>query len=116
MKIVTMCYGGNSRSVAMSYLLKGQGHDVLTCGCGANSGGTLKMLFDWADVIVVMADEFLPRVPGEYMKKAVVVEVTTDWIGLPMYVPQKFFDYCGNIWRQIMSGWNGIKPWEGGEK
>lgn len=110
MKILTVCHGGNSRSVAMAYMLKVQGHDALACGVGPNSEETKRVLYNWADLIVLMSAEFLPWIPKEFMKKTVVVEVGPDPIVLMNYVPQAYFDHCSNIWQQIIAGWEGGFP------
>jgi hypothetical protein len=79
MKVVCMCQGGNSRSAGCGYLLKYfYGQDALACGWEKNSPDTLKMLFAWAEVIVVMQEEFKKYVPSEYWAKLCIVDIGPD--------------------------------------
>src|SRR6266849_2021611 len=79
MKVVCMCQGGNSRSVACGYLLKYEyGIDTLACSWERNSPATLKMLFEWADAVIVMETYFKQYVPEEYHHKLVVIDVGPD--------------------------------------
>jgi len=60
MKIVTMCRGGNVRSVAAKMILhRYYGHEVIAIGADNSSPSTKQFLFNWADKIVVMSSEFL---------------------------------------------------------
>ncbi len=78
-KIVTMCQGGNSRSVACAYLLKYHyGCDALSSSWECNSPETLEMLFRWADRIVVMQEHFRSYVPQQYSAKIIVIDVGED--------------------------------------
>jgi len=73
MKIVTMCQGGHVRSVALKYILRylnAGHHDVIACGWEGNTLETRRMLFDWADVIVIMEPQFEEHVPSEFHCKA----------------------------------------------
>lgn len=87
MKILTMCQGGNTRSVHCAYLLKERyGHaDTLACGFQRNSIETLDMLFNWADVIVLMDDWFIDHVPDKYKDKVIVFAVGDDIWGTPLH-------------------------------
>ena len=53
MKILTVCDQGNNRSVTLAFALKYLGHDVLSCGLKTNSPGTIDLLCEWADTILV---------------------------------------------------------------
>jgi predicted protein tyrosine phosphatase len=78
-KVLCMCQGGNSRSVALAFLMKYRyGEDALACSWEKNSPETLKMLFEWADRIFVMQDIFRQYVPIEYHEKLYVVDVGVD--------------------------------------
>ena len=111
MKIVTICYGGNSRSVGMAHVLKYQfGHDVLTCSCQTNSDETRALLCQWADVVVVTSTEFLPYIRQEFIKKTVVAELGPDKWFLQNYIPKDLLDTCNYLWTQIMAGWEGPLP------
>lgn len=74
-----MCQGGNSRSVALGFLMKYRyGEDALACSWEKNSPETLKMLFKWADRIIVMQEIFRKYVPEEYHEKLFTVDVGED--------------------------------------
>lgn len=80
MKILTICRGGQVRSVALKYLLHysnyGQ-HDVLACGVESNTQETREMLYEWADIIIVMTPEFAKFVPEKYHTKWVLTPNST---------------------------------------
>lgn len=60
MNIVVMCRGGNVRSVAAKQILSRYlGHEVIAIGADNTNETTKKLVFDWADKIIVMAPEFL---------------------------------------------------------
>jgi hypothetical protein len=81
MKILCCCYGGNSRSVSLAMLLKinhGQ-RDVLAVGLGHTSEPTKRMLFDWADVVVVVGErELFELLPHDVYPKTVWVNIGPD--------------------------------------
>jgi predicted protein tyrosine phosphatase len=78
-KIVTICQGGNSRSVGCGYLLKYKyGCDTLACGWEGNTPETLRMLCEWADFVIIMQEEFRKYVPEEFHGKLQVVDVGPD--------------------------------------
>lgn len=52
-KMLCVCSMGNVRSVTMARILKAKGHDVLAIGLKSNSRDTLRMLFGWADIVLV---------------------------------------------------------------
>ncbi len=67
MKVVTMCQGGHVRSVGLKYILRYKlGHDVIACGWEGNTEDTRRMLFAWADAIVIMQAAFISHVPQEF--------------------------------------------------
>lgn len=90
MKILTICEGGNVRSVALAFILKDQlGHDAIAMSWRRNSLKTKKMLFKWADKIVLMEDlrtktfeKNLPKICGE---KIQVLDVGQDQWYNPMH-------------------------------
>jgi predicted protein tyrosine phosphatase len=66
-KVVTMCQGGQVRSVGMKFLLSYKyGHDVIPCGWESNTLETREMLFKWADYIVIMQSNMEKYVPECY--------------------------------------------------
>lgn len=79
MKVLTICERGNSRSVALAWLLKdGMGFDAVAMGIRAASGDTKQMLYKWADKIILVDKDFLPEVPQEFHDKLQVWEVGKD--------------------------------------
>lgn len=70
MKILTMCAGGQVRSVGLKYRLTyHHGHEALACGQDSNSPETIEMLCEWADYIVVMTKEYEKFIPEKYHLK-----------------------------------------------
>jgi predicted protein tyrosine phosphatase len=90
LKFLTICEGGNCRSVAMAMQIKQHGkQDAIACGWRWTSVETLETLIKWADVLVVMEGYFLDKlkekgvvIPDE--KKVLVVDVGPDRYGHPM--------------------------------
>ncbi len=81
-KILTMCAGGNVRSVALKYLLKYKyGHEALCCGQDANSAETIDMLCSWADYVIVLTQEYEKFVPEKYKNKLLCYDVGPDRFG-----------------------------------
>lgn len=85
MKIVTVCGAGLVRSVALADVLKlhFEPTDVLCVGMDKNSEATQHMLFDWADKIVLMTQDFMGRIPIEHKSKTFVCEVGADTYKTP---------------------------------
>lgn len=74
-----MCQGGNSRSVALGYVLKYElGIDALACSWEKNTPETRDMLCRWADRIIVMQSMFVDKVPLEFYEKVTVYDVGED--------------------------------------
>lgn len=67
-RVLTVCLHGNSRSAALSWRLKNDEFncEVIPVGWAITSRGTLDMLCNWADVIVVMWDKFLDKIPADF--------------------------------------------------
>lgn len=81
-KILTMCAGGNVRSVGLKYLLKYKyGHESLACGQDANSPETIEMLCNWADYIVVVTEEYTKFIPEKYHSKLFCYQIGEDRFG-----------------------------------
>lgn len=78
MKILSACQAGICRSAAMANELKRHGHDVLVVGLGYNDEGTIRMLAEWADKIVVMQKELIQLLPAEHLQKAVIADIGPD--------------------------------------
>ena len=79
MRVLTMCQGGNSRSVGCGYLLKYKYNmDAIACSWEKNTADTIKMLCEWADAIITMEASFYSYIPEEYRKKLFIVDVGPD--------------------------------------
>jgi predicted protein tyrosine phosphatase len=77
--ILCVCEHGNNRSVTMAFLLKYvENFETLTAGLAYHSPETLKMLFEWADVITVPEDKLLPLIPVEYKNKVKFYNIGPD--------------------------------------
>jgi galactitol-specific phosphotransferase system IIB component len=62
MKILTICSHGNTRSVALAYILKTLfKQEAIAIGAEEISGETGKMLYEWADKVVYLDKEVLPK-------------------------------------------------------
>lgn len=87
MKILTMCRGGNVRSVTLAYLFKYKyGIDSLACGWERNSTETNEMLFDWADLIITVEPYILEqKIPQKYHHKAKVYAIGEDIWGMALH-------------------------------
>ena len=69
---------GNSRSVALAYLLKGKGHDAIACGMRRMGRDTRKMLLDWADLIVLLHQKCQEGIGQEYWDKLTIWPIGRD--------------------------------------
>ncbi len=78
-KILCVCRGGVSRSNGMASLLKyGAGHDAIAAGFEGNEPETLDMLFQWAEIIIVMREWFKTKIPDRYHNKVRIIDVGED--------------------------------------
>lgn len=78
MKIICLCARGNSRSVACAYVLKEKGHEALAAGMYSTSRATRKMLYEWADIIILHLPSIKHWIPEEYHHKVRVWDVGKD--------------------------------------
>jgi hypothetical protein len=78
MKIVCLCQKGNSRSAALAYLLQKMGHEAIPIGLYTASRGTRKMLYDWADRIILTYRGKEHWIPPEYSSKLKIWDVGKD--------------------------------------
>ncbi|MCR4324161.1 MAG: hypothetical protein NUV69_00530 [Candidatus Curtissbacteria bacterium] len=77
--ILCVCEHGNNRSVTMAWLLKYvEGFETLTAGLKYHSPETLRMLFEWADVITVPEERLLSLIPEEYKSKVKFYDIGPD--------------------------------------
>ncbi len=78
MKILCVCARGNSRSVALAYILKDQMNlDAIAIGIEAASEETKEMLYKWADKIILV-DKTLDKIPEKYRSKLKIWDVGRD--------------------------------------
>jgi cellobiose-specific phosphotransferase system component IIB len=82
MKILTVCEIGTNRSVVTRHMLAFD-HDVIACGVKTNSQETLKMLCDWADVILLAEPIMMYKIP--YTKEIHAKVDTRFTIGIDIY-------------------------------
>lgn len=79
MKILCICDGGNSRSVGAAYLLKEEErHEAIAIGLARTTRETRKMLYEWADRIVLTVGKRRGYIPEEYVHKLRVWDVGPD--------------------------------------
>ena len=83
-RVLALCRGGNSRSVACAFLLKYKYNlDALACGWEKNTKWTISCLCNWANMVIVMEEDYLkylPTIVGQ-QKKARVIDVGADvWV------------------------------------
>src|SRR5262245_47933796 len=86
MKILCCCAGGNTRSVTLATLLKYHfgNHDALACSVEKNSVDTLKMLFDWSELVIAVDTEVLDYIK-QYTTKAILINIGQDKWGMSMH-------------------------------
>lgn len=81
-RVLCICEGGNVRSVGLAFRLKQcHGLDAIAASWRFNSPETLKLLYGWADRIVVMQPEMWEHVPAEFRSKAAICDVGPDNYG-----------------------------------
>ena len=79
MKILCICARGNSRSVALAYLLKDHLNlDAIAMGIEAASDETKEMLFNWADKLILVDNQFENKIPDQYKNKLKIWHVGGD--------------------------------------
>jgi len=77
-KFLCICQKGNSRSVALAYLLKKMGHYAIAVGYSTTPRDLLKQLCKWADQIILVAPRMMKYIPERYRGKVLVFDVGTD--------------------------------------
>lgn len=79
MKVLCVCQEGNSRSVVLASILKNElAYDALAMGIRKTSEPTKEMLYEWADMIVLVDKTFVPEIPTKYLNKLAVWDVGQD--------------------------------------
>lgn len=78
-KVLCLCQKGNSRSVALAFLLKKEYHvDALAMGLRTAGPETQEMLFRWCDWMILTSTRYLALIPEPYRHKLKVWHVGTD--------------------------------------
>lgn len=77
-KILTICAMGNSRSVALAFSLKEMKYDAIAMGIEIASDDTQKMLFEWANKIILVDKRFEHKIPEIYKEKLLIWDVGGD--------------------------------------
>lgn len=80
-KVLTVCERGNSRSVALAFVLKDYTigkPEAIACGIKSTSKETFAMLADWADTIVLVDKKFEQDIPKKYKVKLKICDVGPD--------------------------------------
>lgn len=84
MKILAVCNGGNCRSVTLASMIKQDDHSVeaIPIGVRTSSQETIRLLADWADKIVVVADgPIINKFPKGYENKLIHIDIGKDkWV------------------------------------
>ena len=99
MKVLCVCEHGNSRSVALAYLLKRRGHDALAMGLRTASAETQAMLCQWADCVVLTDRTLLDLLPSGVIRdklKLYDVGADTYFKGYSRELLRQFYKYLDN--------------------
>jgi predicted protein tyrosine phosphatase len=92
MKFLCICDGGNVRSAALAFVLHDELlHEAIPVGRLRVSPATMRMLCEWADIIVIMQPHMEECVPKEFKPKLRCVDVGADRYGVfvhPELLPQ----------------------------
>ena len=79
MKILCLCERGNSRSVALAWILKDHmGHNAIASGMRTMDDETKELLYNWADRIILVDKIFESEIPGQYKPKLKIWDVGPD--------------------------------------
>lgn len=85
-RILCVCQGGHVRSVSLRFLLNYvHGFDSLACGWEPNTDETKRMLYDWADTIIVMETAFAEKLPADVLHKVMAIDVGPDVWGASLH-------------------------------
>lgn len=77
--ILCCCEHGNNRSVTIAHILKYvEGFETMTIGLAYHTPETKKMMFEWADVIIVPEEKLLSLIPEEYKSKVKFYNIGED--------------------------------------
>ena len=79
MKILCICERGNSRSVALAWILKdGMNQEAIAVGLRTMGQETKDLLFRWADRIILVDKRLEFEIPEEFRHKTKVWDVGPD--------------------------------------
>ena len=81
MNILCLCERGNSRSVALAWMFKDYmlpAHNAIAGGMRTMDDETKKMLYEWADRIILVDKMFENEIPEEYKLKLKIWDVGPD--------------------------------------
>lgn len=79
MKVLCLCQKGNSRSVVLAWYLRNLfGHETLAAGMVTTSRRTRRMLYDWADRIILVVPRYGHWIPEKYREKLRVINAGRD--------------------------------------
>lgn len=93
MRFLTVCDGGNVRSVALGFVLKWErGQESLAVGRIHVSEETMRMLCEWADTIVLAEPHMQESVPDEFSSKVVCWDIGPDRWGI--YVHPELLEFA----------------------
>jgi hypothetical protein len=91
-KFLCVCDGGNVRSYALAWVLHDQlGQEAIPVGRLRVSPETMKMMCEWADLIVIMQPHMEESILPEFKPKLLCVDVGVDRYGMwihPELLPQ----------------------------
>lgn len=94
MKILCICANGNSRSVALAYILKEElGHEAIAVGFYTAKKETRKMLCEWADRIIVCYRGKQHWIEEEYRHKLKIYDVGPYFLGYKQELLNQFYNY-----------------------
>lgn len=62
-KILTVCQGGNVRSVSAATILKSRGHEAIPVGHFHASDDTLSKMIGWADKVLILSEDAVTKAP-----------------------------------------------------
>ena len=85
MNIITICEGGNVRSVGLARILKNRHHNVVAIGTAHNMAGDepIRILVKWAELVVLMSASLkpAPTIMAIEKHKVAICEVGPDRYG-----------------------------------
>ena len=62
----------------MATALKARGYDALAAGTETNRGGTLELLCDWADQIILATEVLRQYIPEKHKERCIALDIDVD--------------------------------------